>query len=76
MRITQAGCAGLWICYTEFMSEETIKLRYSALSNITFHGEIDTDIPVSEWKAMSSQDQAEVIEEAIGEIIEIGVVGE
>lgn len=55
---------------------ETIKITYSAPSNITFHGEIDTEISREEWAEMSQEDQAEVIDGRIGELLDIGIKGD
>lgn len=54
----------------------TIKLAYSAPSNINFRGEIDTEIPAEDWQEMSPDEQASVIDDCVGELIEIGVKGE
>lgn len=55
---------------------ETIKITYSAPSNITFRGEIDTDISREEWAEMSQKEQAEVIDDRIGELLDIGIKGD
>lgn len=52
---------------------ETIKITYSAPSNITFRGEIDTEISVDEWKGMSAEEQASVVDDCIGELLDVGI---
>ena len=54
----------------------TVKLRYSASSNITFHGEIDTQIERQEWEEMSQKEQDEIISDVLFELIDIGEVPE
>jgi hypothetical protein len=56
--------------------DETIKLTYSAPSNITFHGEIDTGISPQDWAEMSQENQNEVIQEYVNELVNIGIKGE
>lgn len=56
--------------------EDTIKLRYSASSNITFRGEIDTGISREEWGEMSEEEQAEVIQDVAAELVDIWPVEE
>lgn len=66
---------GVPVRYSRGMNE-TIKIRYSAPSNITFHGEIDTKITREEWAETSQKEQAEVIDDYTAGLLDIGVVGE
>jgi hypothetical protein len=52
---------------------ETVKIGYSAMSNISFHGVVDTEIPVDEWHEMSAEEQDEVIAEVQNELVDLWV---
>lgn len=56
--------------------ERTIKLRYGAASNITFHGTIETNITVSEWNEMTNDEQEQVTTNALYELVDIWDVTE
>lgn len=53
---------------------DTIKFGYSASSNITFRGEIDTGITREEWEAMSKKEQEQELDEAIYGLVDIYVM--
>ena len=55
---------------------ETVKLRYASNKNITFHGEIDTQISREDWDDYSEDTQRDVIQEFLNELVEISVVDE
>lgn len=50
----------------------TVKLRYSAMSNITFHGVIDTRVSWEEWRGMDHRQQGEIMTEALFDLVDIG----
>lgn len=52
----------------------TVKFRYSASSNISFHGEIDSEIEREDWDAMSEKERQEVFTETVFELVEISEV--
>jgi hypothetical protein len=51
--------------------EETVVLNYSAMSNITFHGEVDTGIPRSEWDEMDMVEQDQEMARILFDLVEI-----
>lgn len=55
---------------------DTVKLRYSSPKNISFHGEMDLNIPVEDWAEMSEAERNRAIDDVIYEIIDVSVVGE
>lgn len=56
------------------MEEETVKLRYSSSTNISFHGWVDTGIPWSEWADMSDDDRQEEINVQLNYLVEMSEV--
>lgn len=58
------------------MTEETIKIRYSAFSNITFKGELDTGIPVTEWIRMSELTKDNVLAEELFNLVDFYVTND
>jgi hypothetical protein len=53
--------------------DEEVILTYSASSNITFHGELPTGVTWGEWREMTMTEQNDVVNDAIGELLDIGV---
>jgi len=56
--------------------DETVKITYSAPSNITFHGEVDTGMTKEEWAEAGQEGQAEIIDATIADLLDVGVKGE
>lgn len=54
---------------------EMIVISYSSSSNITFHGEIETEITRAEWREMSSEEQDELVKEYTCDLVDITVKG-
>ncbi len=52
----------------------TVKLRYGAWSNITFHGVIDTEVEREDWEEMTMQEQNDVMSEALFRIVDVDVI--
>lgn len=52
----------------------TVKLRYDAASNISFHGVYDTGIERDEWDEMSGAEQDDVMTDALHYLVDIYVV--
>ncbi len=55
---------------------DTIKFGYSASSNISFNGEIDTGITREEWAQMSEKEQDQEMDQAIYGLVDIYVMNE
>jgi hypothetical protein len=53
---------------------ETVKIGYAAMSNISFKGEVDTDIPRDEWDDMSQTDQDEIISQTLNDLVDTWIV--
>lgn len=53
------------------MADRTIKIRYSAPSNITFHGCMDTGILESDWAQMTSEEQDWVVLEELCNLLDL-----
>jgi hypothetical protein len=51
---------------------DTVKLKYSASSNISFRGEIDTGIPREEWAEMGDEEKDAIITEQLHALVDIG----
>lgn len=54
----------------------TVKLRYSAPSNITFHGVIDTRIEREDWREMTWREQDDVTAQLLFNLVDIDEVDE
>lgn len=54
----------------------TVKLRYESNKNITFHGEIDTQISREDWDEYSEDTQRDVIQEFLNDLVDVWVVDE
>ena len=54
----------------------TVKLKYSAMSNITFHGEIDSHVEWDEWREMDHSQRVEILAEALFELVDIDAEGD
>lgn len=50
---------------------DTVILHYSASSNISFRGELDTGISKAEWAEMSDEEQNQAIEDEVFNLIDI-----
>ena len=55
---------------------DTVKLRYSAASNISFHGKYDTGITREDWDEMSWSERDDVITDALYYLVDIDWVDE
>lgn len=55
------------------MSNKTVRFGYSASSNISFHGEIETGITREDWEAMSEAERDREMDEAIYGLVDIYV---
>ncbi len=51
--------------------EETVILGYASSLNISFRGEHDTGIPVSDWAEMSDKEKDEVYNETVWNLVEL-----
>lgn len=49
----------------------TVKLKYSAMSNITFHGEVETHVSWEEWREMDHRQRGEIMTDALFELVDI-----
>lgn len=54
--------------------KETVRLGYSSSRNVTFRGEIETDIPVDAWADMPEGEQADFIQECVNELVDVWVI--
>lgn len=52
---------------------DTVKIGYSAFSNITFRGEYDTGIPREEWDEMDEKGQWETMNELLTQDVDLWV---
>lgn len=52
---------------------DTVKIHYSASSNLSFHGEIDTEIPREKWKKMTDAERDAAVDEEIYNLIDVSV---
>jgi hypothetical protein len=57
-------------------SEETLKFRYEAASNITFEGVVDSGLSREEWETMTISDQTQHLTDALFELVCIWPEGE
>ncbi len=53
---------------------DTVKFRYSASSNASFYGEIDTNITREKWNTMSEQERVDVLTEELFNLVDISEV--
>lgn len=53
---------------------DTVKMHYSAFSNISYHGEWDTCIDRQDWNEMSDTEKQEVIIQLVFEDIDVSEV--
>ena len=49
----------------------TVKLKYSAMSNITFHGEINSHYTWEEWRELDDHQRREVLTDALFALVDI-----
>lgn len=49
----------------------TVKLNYSAMSNITFHGVIDSGVDWEDWRDMDHQQRYKVCADALFDLVDI-----
>ncbi len=55
---------------------DTIRFGYESSKNITFRGEVETDITRDQWEAMSQKERDEAMNEAIWDLVQLWVVDE
>ncbi len=52
------------------MSDKLI-FGYSASSNISFRGTVETEIDLVDWKEMSSEEQNQIMDEVVYDLIDV-----
>lgn len=56
---------------TDVELEETVKFRYSAASNYSFRGEVDSGVFRSDWDEMTDAEQQQVYTEVIFGLVDL-----